>query len=175
MLSNCRRIILGQCLILLADHWGNSPLLLLALILLTLNTRDYAYWLKEVAQNSKIGVMKANQSFCCGFCFEGSSRDELSTISYLTMKGCVVSACDFTRSYFRLRFFGEQCHRCDPKCTKACYTRLRLEVNQWCTTKRRSLPLQKLFESFEMRYHMPYLLHHPKIPLLRIGIKPNPK
>ena len=41
----------------------------------------YAYWLKRVAQNSKIGVMKANQSFCCGFCFEGSSRDELSTIS----------------------------------------------------------------------------------------------
>ena len=44
-------------------------------------TRAYAYWLKRVAQNSKIGVMKANQSFCCGFCFEGSSRDELSTIS----------------------------------------------------------------------------------------------
>ena len=34
-----------------------------------------------MAQNSKIGVMKANQSFCCGFCFEGRSRDELSTIS----------------------------------------------------------------------------------------------
>ena len=26
-----------------------------------------------------------------------------------------------------------------------------------------------------MRYHMPYLLHHPQIPLLRIGIKPNPQ
>ena len=24
-----------------------------------------------------------------------------------------------------------------------------------------------------MRYHMPYLLDHPKIPLLWIGIKPN--
>ena len=34
-----------------------------------------------MAQNSKIGVMKANQSFCCGFCFEGRSRDELSMIS----------------------------------------------------------------------------------------------
>ena len=34
-----------------------------------------------MAPNSKIGVMKANQSFCCGFCFEGRSRDELSTIS----------------------------------------------------------------------------------------------
>ena len=67
-----------------------------------------------MAQNSKIGVMKANQSFCCGFCFEGSSRDELSTISYLTMKGCVVSACDFQTGYFRLRVFGEECHSCGP-------------------------------------------------------------
>ena len=43
------------------------------LFLLTLNTRAYAYWLKKGAQNSKIGAMKANQSFRCGFCFEGSS------------------------------------------------------------------------------------------------------
>ena len=57
--------------------------------------------------------MKANQSFCCGFCFEGSSRDELSTISYLTMKGCVVSACDFQTGYFRRRVFGEERHSCD--------------------------------------------------------------
>ena len=56
--------------------------------------------------------MKANQSFCCGFCFEGSSRDELSTISYLTMKGCVVSACDFQTGYFRRRVFGEERHSC---------------------------------------------------------------
>ena len=65
-------------------------------------TRAYAYWLKRVAQNSKIGVMKANQSFCCGFCFEGSSRDELSTISdflsdfrtkvYTACHSCVVDA-----------------------------------------------------------------------------------
>ena len=57
--------------------------------------------------------MKANQSFCCGFCFEGSSRDELSTISYLTMKGCVVLACDFQTGYFRRRVFGEERHSCD--------------------------------------------------------------
>ena len=28
----------------------------------------------------------------------------------------------------------------------------------------------KLFESFEMRYHMPYLLHHPKIPYWGLGL-----
>ena len=33
----------------------------------------------------------------------------------------------------------------------------------------------KLFERFEMRYHMPYLLHLPKIPLLRIRLIPNPQ
>ena len=62
--------------------------------------------------------MKANQSFCCGFCFEGSSRDELSTISYLTMKGCVVLACDFQTGYFRRRVFGEERHSCDSEVKK---------------------------------------------------------
>ena len=33
---------------------------------------------------------------------------------------------------------------------------------------------KKNFESLEMRCHIPYLLHHPQIPLLCIGIKPNP-
>ena len=42
------------------------------------------------------------------------------------------------------------------------HTPLSLEVNrpQWRTTKRRSLSIKRLFESFQMRYHMQYLLHH---------------
>ena len=95
-----------------AHHVKKYPLLLKKLFFTSLCrlllTRAYAYWLKRVAQNSKIGVMKANQSFCCGFCFEGRSRDEFSTIS------------DFL-SDFRTKVYTA-CHSCGS-CACASATR----------------------------------------------------
>ena len=114
-----------------------------------------------MAQNSKIGVMKANQSFCCGFCFEGSSRDELSTISYLTMKGCVVSACDFQTGYFRRRVFGEERHSCEVHSllfiriifTRIKAQKLRLEIKN--TSARREKTYENCATAFVYNFSKP--------------------
>ena len=56
-------------------------------------------------------------------------------------------------------------------------TTLKSKTNFHCrfSSNKRPLSLEILFESFEMRYHMPYLLHHPQIPILWIRLKPNPQ